>query len=66
MSLLSFFFSVLILLNGFSTVDSLGAITTENDPISEIFFTLINPDGDLPSKEIFKLAYSGWEKMDEE
>jgi hypothetical protein len=66
MSLLSFFFSVLILLNGFSTVDSLGAITTENDPISEIFFTLINPDGDLHSKEIFKLAYSGWEKMDEE
>ena len=68
MSLLSFFFSVLLLLNSFSTGDSPRAIpiTTENDPISEIYLTLINSDGDLPSEEIFELAYSGWEKMDEE
>jgi hypothetical protein len=68
MSLLSFFFSVLLLLNSFSTGDSPGAIpiTTENDPISEIYLTLINSDGDLPSEEIFELAYSGWEKMDKE
>jgi hypothetical protein len=68
MSLLSFFFSVLLLLNSFSTGDSPGAIpiTTENDPISEIYLTLTNSDGDLPSEEIFELAYSGWEKMDKE
>lgn len=38
----------------------------ENDPISEIYLTLTNSDGDLPSEEIFELAYSGWEKMDKE
>jgi hypothetical protein len=55
-------------LNSLSTIDSLGAIpiTTENDPISEIYLTLINTDGSFPSEEIFILAYSGWEKMDEE
>jgi len=37
-----------------------------NDPISEIYVTLINSDGDLPSEEIFEIAYSGWEKMDKE
>lgn len=66
MNLLSFFFSVLLLLNSFSTVDSLRAITMANDPISEIYVTLINSDGDLPSEEIFEIAYSGWEKMDKE
>jgi hypothetical protein len=57
-----------VLLNSFSTGDSPGAIpiTTENDPISEIYLTLTNSDGDLPSEEIFELAYSGWEKMDKE
>jgi hypothetical protein len=68
MSLLSFFLSVLLLLNSLSTVHSSEAIPipTENDPISGIYLTLINSDGDLPSEEIFALAYSGWQKMDEE
>jgi hypothetical protein len=70
MSLLSFFFSVLLLLNSFSTIDSIevnpAAPGHENNLTSEIYLSLINADGELPSAEIFELAYSGWEKMDEE
>jgi hypothetical protein len=68
MGLLSFFFSVLLFLNSFSPVDSIESIPIEkvNDPISEIYLTLINTDGDLPSEEIFELAYTGWDKMEGE
>jgi hypothetical protein len=70
MGLLSFFFSVLLFLNSFSTVDSIEVIPAstahENNPTSEIYLTLISSNGELPSAEIFELAYAGWEKMDEE
>lgn len=70
MGLLSFLFAVLLFLNSYFPVDSGMTIPTsfekQRDPGSEIYFTLFNSDGDLPSKEIFELAYSGWEKTEGE
>ncbi|WP_075351581.1 murein L,D-transpeptidase catalytic domain family protein [Algoriphagus marinus] len=69
MNLSNFLFPILFFFNSHFTpipTDSNSpSLEEKSDTASEIYFSLNHPDGDLPSKEIFELAYAGWEKMDD-
>lgn len=69
MNISNFLFPILFIITShFAPIppDGISPLSTaKSDPASDIYYSLNHPGGDLPKKEIFELAYAGWEKMDD-